>query len=137
MNYSYLKIGIITSFTLAIIAVVIRAVWQIILIPTSGTMIIFIPVIFALLGTNVLVVYLTIKPNLQKLKCLPVVIGITAVVTAGFAAGISHFINFIPSPEAAQLPSKIIATIIMLSSFIAYLLLLWFIWSSWKTRKSN
>lgn len=136
MNYSYLKIGIIASFTLAVIAVVIRAVWQIVVIPTPGTMVIFIPLIFTLLGANALVAYLTIKPGLQKLKQLPVVIGITAVATAGFVAGVSHFAHFIPSPEAAPPLSKIIGILVVLSSLIAYLLLLWFIWSFWKNRES-
>ena len=134
MNYSYLKTGIIASFTLTVIAVVIRAVWQILLIPTLGTTVIFIPLIFTLLGANVLVAYLTVKPSSQKLKRLPVVIGITAVVTAGLVAVVSHFANFIPSPEAAAPLSKIIATLLLLSSLIAYLLLLWFIWSFWKNR---
>jgi hypothetical protein len=135
MNYSYLKIGIIASLTLTVIAVVIRALWQIIVIPTSGTMVIFIPLIFALLGGNVLVVYLIIRPNLQKLKYLPVVIGITAVATAGIAASVSHFVNFIPSPEAAPLPSKIIGTLVLLSGLVAYLFLLLFIWTFWKNRE--
>jgi len=136
MNCSYLKIGIIASFTLAVIAVVTRAVWQIVVIPTPGTMAIFIPLIFTLLGANALVAYLTIKPGLQKLKQLPVVIGITAVVTAGLVAGVSHFAHFIPSPEAALPLSKIIGILVVLSSLIAYLLLLWFIWSFWKNRES-
>ncbi len=135
MNYLYLKIGIIASFTLAVIAVVIRAVWQIIVIPTSGTMVIFIPLILALLGANALVVYLTIKPSLQKLKRLPVAIGITVVATAGLAADVSHFVHFIPSPEAAPLPSKIIGILILLSGFIVYLLLLWFIWTFGQNRE--
>ncbi len=136
MNCSCLKIGIIASFTLAVIAVVIRAVWQIVVIPTPSTMAIFIPLIFTLLGANALVAYLTIKPGLQKLKQLPVVIGITAVVTAGLVAGVSHFVHFIPSSEAAPPLSKIIGTLVVLSSLIAYLLLLWFIWSFWKNRES-
>lgn len=132
MNYSYLKIGIIVSTTLTVVAVVIRAVWQIIVIPTSGTMVIFISLIFALLGGNVLVAYLIIRPSLQKLKYRPVVIGITAVATAGIVASVSHYINFIPSPEAAPLPSKIIGTLVVLSGLVAYLFLLLFIWTFWK-----
>ena len=132
MNYIYLKIGIAVSFTLAVIAVVICAVWQIVVIPTSGTMVIFIPLILTLMGANALVFYLTIKPSLQKLKQLPVVIGITVVFTAGLVAGVSHFVHFIPSPEAAPLLSKIIGILILLASLIAYLLLLWFMWSFWK-----
>jgi hypothetical protein len=136
MNYLYLKVGIIVSFTLAVIAVITRAVWQIVVIPTPGTMVIFIPLIFTLLGANALVVYLTIKPSLQKLKNLPVLIGITAVVTAGLVAGVSHFVHFIFSPEADPPLCKIIGALVLLSSLGAYLLLLWFFWSFRKKRES-
>ena len=54
MNYSRLKIWFIVAFTFAVIAVVIRSIWQIVVIPTPGTMLIFIPLILALLGMNAL-----------------------------------------------------------------------------------
>jgi len=135
MNYSYFKIGIIVSFTLAVTAVVIRAIWQIVVIPTTGTMVIFIPLIFTLLGADAIVVYFVLKPSLQKLRNLPVVIAITVVLTAGLVAGVSHFAHFIPSPEADPLLSKIIGAFVLLSSLTAYMLLLWLIWSFWKGRK--
>ena len=134
MKYLYLKIGIIASLTLAFVAIIIRSIWQIAAIPTASTMLIFIPLIFTLLGANILVAYLTIKPSLQKLKKLGVVIGITLVFTGGLVAGVTHYIRFIPSPEAAPLLSKIIGTFIVLASIIAYLFLLWLIWSFWKKR---
>ena len=49
MKTSYLKIWIILSVILAVTAVIIRSIWQIVVIPTSGTMLIFIPLILALL----------------------------------------------------------------------------------------
>jgi len=98
-------------------------------------MVIFIPLIFALLSANVLVVYLTIKPGLQKLKRRPVLIGVVAVVTAGLMVSVSHYANFILSPEADPLPSKIIGILVLLSSLTAYLFLLCFIWSFWQNRE--
>ena len=136
MNYLYLKIGIILSFTLAVIAVVIRSIWQIVVIPTSGTVIIFIPLIFTLLGANALCAYLTIRPSRQKLEHLWVVIGITVVVTAGLVAGVSHFVHFIFSPEADPPLSKVIGAFVLLSSLTAYLLFIWFIWSFRRNRES-
>jgi len=136
MNCLYLKIGIILSFTLAVIAVVIRSIWQIVVIPTSGTVIIFIPLIFTLLGANALVVYLTIKPSRQKLEHLWVVIGITVVVTAGLVAGVSHFAHFIFSPQADPPLSKVIGFFVLSSSLTAYLLFIWFIWSFRRNRES-
>jgi len=133
MNYLRLKAWLIVTITLAVIGVVIRAVWQIVVIPTAGTMIIFIPLILALLGANAFVAYLTINP--KKLRSLPVVIGITIALTGGLIAGVSHFAHFIPFPEAAPLLSKIIGAFVLLSSVSAYLLVLWLIWSFWKNRE--
>ena len=134
MKYLYLKIGVIVSLTLAFAAIIIRSIWQIVVIPTAGTMLIFIPLIFTLLMANSLAAYLTIKPSLQKLKKLVVMIGITLVLTGGLVAGVTHYIHFIPSPEAAHFLSKIMGTFIVLASIIAYLLLLWLTWSFRKKR---
>ena len=136
MNYSYLKVGIVLSFTLAVIAVVIRSIWQIVAIPTSGTVIIFIPLIFTLLGANGLVAYLTIKPSRRKLEHLWVVIGITLVFTAGLVAGVSHFVHFIFSSQADPPLSKVIGFFVLSSSLTAYLIFIWFIWSFRRNRES-
>lgn len=133
MNYSRLKIWFIVSFTFAVIAMVIRAIWQIVVIPTPGTMLIFIPLLLAILGMNALFAYLAVNP--QKFKSLPVLIVITAALTLGVIAGVTHYVRFIGSPEAAPILSKIIGSFIILSSISAYLLVLWIIWSFRKAGK--
>lgn len=127
MNYSRLRIWFIVTFTLVIIAVVIRAIWQIVVIPTSGTMLIFIPLILALLGINALFAYLVVNP--QKFRSRPFLIGITVALTAGLLAGVTHFVRFIISPEAEPVLSKIIGFCVVLSCVSAYLLVLRIIWS--------
>jgi len=122
-----LRIWFAATITLVVTGIVIRSIWQIVVIPTAGTFRIFIPLILALLGLNAVIIYLTIKP--QKLKSLPIVIGIIVVATVGLMAGATHFVHFITSPEAAPVLSKIIATSVILPSLSAYLLLLYFIWS--------
>lgn len=133
MNYLRLKIWFIVTFTFAVIAVVIRAIWQIVVIPTPGTMLIFIPLILALLGVDALFAYLAVNP--QKLKRLPFLIGITVALTAGLMAGVTHFVRFIISPEAEPILSKIIGGFVILSSVSAYFLVLWLIWSFRKVGK--
>ena len=133
MNYSRLKIWFIVTFTFAVIAVVIGAIWQIVVIPTPATMLIFIPLILALLGIDALFAYLVVNP--QKLKSLPFLIGITIALTAGFLAGVTHFVRFIISPEAEPILSKIIGSFVILSSVSAYFLVLWLIWSFRKAVK--
>ena len=127
MNYSRLKIWFIVTFTFAVIAVVIRSVWQIVVIPTVGTMLIFIPLSLALMGMDALFAYLIINP--QKLRTRPFLIGITVALTAGLLAGVTHFVRFIISPEAEPVLSKIIGFDVLLSSTSAYLMVVWFIWS--------
>jgi len=133
MNYSRLKIWFIVSFTFAVIAIVIRAIWQIVVIPTPGTMLIFIPLILAILGMNALFAYLVVNP--QKLRSLPFLIGITVALTAGLLAGVTHFARFILSSEADPVLSKIIGSFVVLSSISVYLLVLWIIWSFRKAGK--
>ena len=122
-----LRIWFAATITLVVTGIVIRSIWQIAVIPTAGTFRIFIPLILALLGLNAVIIYLTIKP--QKLKSLPIVIGIIVVATVGLIAGAAHFVHFIVSSEAAPVLSKIISAFIILPSLSAYLLLLYFIWS--------
>ena len=131
MNYSRLKIWFIVTFTFAVMAVVIRAIWQIVVIPTLGTMLIFIPLSLALMGMDALFAYLTFNP--QKLRSRPFLTGITIALTAGLLAGVTHFVRFIISPEAEPLLSKIIGFSVLLSSTSAYLMVVWFIWSLPKT----
>ena len=133
MNYSRLKIWSIVTFTIVVIAIVIRYIWQIVIIPTPGTMLIFIPLILALLGMNALFAYLVV--NTQKLRSLPFLIGVTVALTAGLLAGITHFIRFIISPEADPALSKVIGSFVVLSSLSAYLLVLRIIWSLRKAGK--
>jgi len=122
-----LRIWLAATITLTVTGIVIRSIWQIVVIPTAGTFRIFIPLILALLGLNAVIIYLAVKP--QKLKSLPIVIGITVVATVGLIAGVAHFVHFIVSPEAAPVLSKIISAFVILPSLSAYLLLLYFFWS--------
>ncbi len=131
MNYSRLKSWFIVTFTLAVIAIVIRAIWQIVVIPTPGTMLIFIPLILALIGANALFVYLVIRP--EKLKSRWFATGMTVVLTAGLLAGVTHFVRFIISPLADHYLCKVIGAFVLSSSVSAYFLLIYAIWSLRRT----
>lgn len=135
MNYSRLKVWCTVTFTMAVIAIVIRAIWQIVVIPTPHTMLIFVPLIVALLGVDALVAYLVFKP--EKLKKLPFSIGITVALTAGLLAGVTHFVRFIISTQADPFFSKVIGYLIVLSSVSAYFIFLYVIWSLRKARNNG
>ena len=135
MKYLPLKIWLIVVITLAISAVIIRLIWEIVYSPPTASLSLIILVMLALLGSYILFIYFTIKPNLKRLTSLPIGIVVTVMATAGLIGGIIHFIRYVPSPEATEPLSVVIATLFLLAGSSAYFLLLWIIWSIWKTRK--
>jgi len=135
MKYLPLRIWFLVTITLAISALIIRLVWEIVYGPPAASLVLIILVIVAFLGIYVLSIYFTIKPTLKKLTSLPVGIVVTVMATAGLIGGIIHFIRYVPSPEATEPLSVVIATLFLLAGSSAYFLLLWIIWSIWKTRK--
>ena len=134
MNHLALRIWLVVSITPALGAVVIRLVWELTIATAVGTWVIIILLILVTLGIYALLLYLTIKPSLKKLKSLPVGIGVTVIITAVLISGIIHFIRFVPSPEAALPLSVVIASLLLLGSISAYALALRVIWSIWKGR---
>jgi hypothetical protein len=127
MNTKRLKVWSIVTFSLAAIAIIIRAIWQIVVIPTGGTMLIFIPLILALLFAEFLVIYLVMRP--ARMKRLPFTVGITVALSAGLVAGVSHFIRFIISDKADPFWSKVISSLVLAASLGAYSLILYAVWS--------
>ncbi len=135
MNSLPLRILLIVSFTLALSAVIVRLAWEFTSPISVGSLVVVILLILAILGTYALLLYLTIKPSLKKLKSLPVAIFATVVATGAIIDGTIHFVRFVPSPEAASPLSVIIATLLLAAGIIGYLLVLWVIWSVQKTRE--
>ena len=136
MKYLPLRIWFLVSVAFAICGAIIRLAWVISYRPPAGTLTITILIILALIIFYALLAYLIIKPNLQKLKSLPVGIPFMVMATAGLVSGIIHFIRFVPSPEAAEPLSIVLAVLFLLAGISGYLLLLWVIWSIWRARKS-
>jgi hypothetical protein len=135
MKSRYLKIWASATMTVAIAAVVIRSLWQIVDIPTSGTLLIFVPLVIAMLGANTLFIYIVANP--QRVKSLFFLIVITVAIATGLIAGVTHFVNFIISPLAEPFWSKVIAVCILTSGVSASILVLWLLWSHRKTRESH
>ncbi|MFQ6121584.1 MAG: hypothetical protein ACE5LA_00775 [Dehalococcoidales bacterium] len=134
MKYLPLKIWLLVTITLALSATIIRLAWEIAYSPPVTSLVIIILVMLGLIGIYVLFIYFTIKPNLGKLKSLPVVIPVTVMATVGLASGIAHFTRYVPSPLATEPLSIVIATLFLLAGASAYFLLLWIMWSIWKSR---
>ncbi len=123
-----LKIWLIATVTLALGAVIVRLAWEITFTTAVSSLVIISLVIFAIMSVYALFIYFTIKPNLKKLKSLPVAIGITVLTTAAISAVIIHFVRFVPSPEAALPLSVVIAILLLMAGISAYLLVILVIW---------
>ena len=136
MNYLSLKIWLIVSATLAIGAVIVRLVWEVIHAPSAGYLFVVLLVMLVTLGIYALLLYLVIKPSRKKLKSLPIRISITAIVTIGIIDVIIHFVRFVPSPEAVLPISVIIASLLLAAGISAYPLVLWVVWFMGKDRGS-
>ncbi len=136
MSHLPLRIWMMVSATLALVAVVVRLVWELIPRTSTGTLAVIIPLILVITGIYTLFLYITINPSPKKLKSLPVITGMTVIVTAALISGVVHFIRFVPSPEAASPISVVIASLLLIAGINVYLLVMRGIWSIWKAGKS-
>jgi len=132
VNRLPLKIWLIVTLTLALIAGIISLVWNVTVTTSAGSMVVIILLILAVLGTYALLLYLTIRPSLKKLKSLPAAILFTLIATGAITGGAIHFFRFVLS-SAPIFPLGVIVAILLLAVLVsAYLLVLWFIWSVWR-----
>ncbi|MFC2060215.1 hypothetical protein ACFLTZ_03870 [Chloroflexota bacterium] len=128
MKYILLRILSLVSIALFLSALVVRLAWEITFSTSAGSLVVIILLMLVAAGLYALLLYLTIKPSLKKLKKLPVSIGVIAVGTAALIDGIIHFIRFVPSPEAYSPISVVIAGLLLGGGVSAYLAMLWVVW---------
>ena len=120
--------------TFAVSAAIVRLIWALTRPLPVVSMVILILFIFAALGVYALIVYLTIKPSMKKLSSLPVAVSVTVVFTGALAGATIHYIRFVTSPEADSPLSLAIASLLLATGISIYLLLIWGIWKTRKTR---
>ena len=137
MKYLPLKIWFTATITPVFAAVIIRIIWEVMVKPSTDGLVMSIMVILATLGIYALIVYFTFKPDLEKLKSLPVGIGIVVMATGSLTGGIIHLIRFVPSPEFGLPWSPVIACLYLLAATSAYFMLLWIIWKSQKSKRKQ
>ncbi len=135
MNNKHFKIWTIATLTLAIICTLIRSFWQIAVIPTADTIVIFMPVIVGLIFGTALCIYIAAQP--QRIRSLFFLILISVAVTGGLVAGLIHFANFITSPEGEPVLSKVISSCFLIAGLSAYFLVICFLWSRRKIKESH
>lgn len=130
MNHLPLRIWLAVSCTLGLSAVIIRLAWEIAVNPLMLTMVVVIPIMVVIAGTNALIIYLLIAPSMKKLRSLPVGIWVTMIFTAGVIGSTAHYIRFVPSPQATAPLSVVIATLLLMAAVSGYILVLWVFWKS-------
>ncbi len=135
MNRLYLRLWLIVSITLALGAAMVRLVWELTKTVPTGSLVIIILLIIAVLGIYALFLYLTIKPSRKKLKSLPVAISATLILTGAIAGCIIHYVRFVPSPEASSIRSVAMASLLLAAGVSIYFMVLWVIWWFRRTRK--
>lgn len=135
MSRLYLRLWVIVSITLALSAAMVRLVWELTSPMSTGSLVIVILLIIAILGIYALFLYLTIKPSLKKLKSLPVAISATTILTGSIAGCVIHYIRFVPSPEASSVRSVVMASLLLAAGVSIYFMVLWVIWWLRKTKK--
>jgi len=129
MNYLPLRIWFIVTLTLALGAAIASLSWvATAYIDTTPSLTIIFLLIFVTSTIYALFLYLAIKPSFKKLKSLPVRIWVSIIFTAAIISTIIHYIRFVPSPEAAETLSVVIASLLLTAGISGYLLILWVIW---------
>ena len=137
MKYLPLRVWFLVTITPVFAAVIIRIAWEVIVDPSVDGLVMSILVTLVLLWLYALIFYFTIKPDLKMLKSLPFGIGVALAATGSVIGGVIHFIHFVPSPEGEAPLSVVLAILFLFAGASAYFMLLWTIWSVWKSRKNQ
>jgi hypothetical protein len=128
MKSRALRIWIIAALTPALAAAIIRLIWGMTRNPHPGSLTIMIALVIASSITYALLLYLTIKPSLKKLRSLPVAITATVIAGGGVIGCIIHFFRYISSPKANLFINFFLAGILLASAIAICGLILWVFW---------
>lgn len=128
MKTRTLRVWIIAALTPALAAAIIRLIWGMTRNPHPGSLAIMIALMVAASITYALLLYLTIKPSLKKLKSLPVAITATVIAGGGIIGCIIHFFRYISSPKANSFLNFFLAGILLASALAICGLILWVFW---------
>jgi hypothetical protein len=128
MKSRALRVWIIAALTPALAAAIIRLAWGMTRNPHPGSLAIMIMLMVATSATYALLLYLTIKPSLKKLKSLPVVIMTTVIAVGGVIGCVIHFFRYLTSPKANLFINFLLACLLLASALAICGLILWVFW---------
>ncbi len=131
MSYLPLRIWLMATIALATGALIIRLVWEISTAPAAGSLVMLILLIAAAASVYGLIFYFIFTPGSKNVRSRQLAGWVTGIMTAAIIGAIIHYINFIPSSEADQTTSKIIATLLLAAGISGYTLIVWAVWALW------
>jgi hypothetical protein len=137
MNYRVLKIWFLVAVTPVLAAALIRLIWEVVVNPSVGGVIMTILISLVILGGCAFICYFTLKPDLNKLTSLPVIIGVILILASAVVGSYIHFFRFIPSPEFGWPWSLVIALLYLFGLTNVFLLFLWLAWSYRRSQRSR
>jgi hypothetical protein len=128
MERALIRFWIILTLTPALIALILRLLWEAQTAYAIGTWIIIILLILAVLGLYAAILYFIFNPNLKKLQSPLFKLLSSGILIALGIVGVIHFYRFVPSPEA-NLPISIpMAIMLLISEVSGCTLLLYLLW---------
>ncbi len=137
MKHPGLRIWTLVILTSVFVAIIIRVIWELTVNPSTTGLVMSVLVICGLVGFYGLAGYLLFGPRPNLRRSLPLWTGIAVAATGGMVAGVIHLFRFLPSPQSELPWSLVIALLYLLAGAGAYGVLLWYVWSLWKKRKSG
>lgn len=128
MGYRLLKTWAVATVTLGFLAVAVRLAWAASNSMPADARALIVLLIIGILNLYCLILYVIFRPTRQRLSGLFFKGWFTATFSSISAAGVIHFIRFLPSPECVSPFSPIIAGLLLAGGLSGYVLALWVVW---------
>ncbi|MEE8420722.1 MAG: hypothetical protein V3R92_04615 [Dehalococcoidales bacterium] len=137
MKYSLLKIWFLLTLGAVLAAALIRLIWEVVVNPSTGGMIITVLISLVILGGYALIGYFIFRPDPKKLTSLPVIIGVMLIGASAVIGSFIHFFRFYLSPQFGWPWSLVIALLYLFAVTSVNFLTLWIIWVYRKSRQTR
>jgi len=129
MGHRLLKTWAVATVTLGFLAVAIRLAWAASNSMSLDAGALIVLLILGVLNLYCLILYIVLGPTRERLTGLCFKTWFTMTLSSISAAGVIHFIRFLPSPECVWPWSPAIAGLLLAGGLSGYLLVLCVVWS--------
>ncbi len=130
MNNFVIRVWLLATITPAVIALLMRVVYEAYRAVEVGTWVVTILFIIVIIAVYAFLFTLAINPDTKKLKTKFFRASVSIIGTAAIISGIVHFIRFVPSSHASLPVSVPMAILLLLAGFSAYSLTLYILFKT-------